>query len=408
MRRLITFLYALRMAVRSLIAFRLRSGLTSLGVMMGVATVISILSIIEGLDNSFDDAVSAMGTGTIYVSQRPWIILGDWWRYRNRPPITLRDAEVLADRVTTAEVVVPFVHQRVQIESGTLKISDVRVIGTTERWTRMSGIEPKEGRFIGRADMESAQPVIAVGADIANQLRLRGVGVGDQVKVGGFPMRIVGELPGRGRVFGRTQDDYVVLPISLFERLYGVRRSLTIGVVTNPQDLVATTSEITGALRVRRKLSPQAEDNFSLNQQDMLVDVYNRLTRALYATAFGLAIITLIVAGVGIMNIMLVAVAERTKEIGIRKALGARPSTILLQFLIEAALVSGLGGLLGTLLGALVAKGLDAGTPLPAQVPTAAIFAGILFGLFVGIVFGLLPAYRASRLLPVDALSQGS
>lgn len=221
-------------------------------------------------------------------------------------------------------------------------------------------------------------------------------------------MRIVGELPARGRVFGRTQDDYVVLPISLFERLYGVRRSLTIGVVTNPQDLVATTSEITGALRVRRKLSPQAEDNFSLNQQDMLVDVYNRLTRALYATAFGLAIITLIVAGVGIMNIMLVAVAERTKEIGIRKALGARPSTILLQFLIEAALVSGFGGLLGTLLGALVAKGLDAGTPLPAQVPTAAIFAGILFGLFVGIVFGLLPAYRASRLLPVDALSQGS
>ncbi|MFO0722933.1 MAG: ABC transporter permease [Myxococcota bacterium] len=405
--KLTTLFYSFKMAIRSLFAYRLRSGLTSLGVTMGVATVISILSIIEGLDNAFVDAVSSMGTGTIYVSQRPWIILGDWWKYRNRPPITPKDADVLADRVSTAKIVVPFVFNRVQLESGFTKIPDIRVIGTTEHWTEMSGIEPKEGRFIGRADLDSARPVVAIGADVANQLRSKGVMVGDLLKVGGFAMRIVGELPPRGRVFGRTQDDYVVIPLSLFERLYGVRRSMTIGVVTDPENLVATTSEITGALRARRKLSPTQEDNFSLNQQDMLVDVYNRLTRALYATAFGLAIITLIVAGVGIMNIMLVAVAERTKEIGIRKALGARPSIILLQFLVEATLVSGLGGLLGTLFGAGVAKGLDAVTPLPASVPSAAIAAGIAFGLFVGVVFGLLPAYRASRLLPVEALSQG-
>jgi putative ABC transport system permease protein len=309
--------------------------------------------------------------------------------------------------VSTAKIVVPFVFNRVQLEAGITKIPEIRVIGTTEHWTEMSGIEPKDGRFIGRADLESARPVVAIGADVANQLRDHGVAVGDMLKVGGFSMRIVGELPPRGRVFGRTQDDYVVIPLSLFERLYGVRRSMTIGVVTDPENLVATTSEITGALRARRKLSPTQEDNFSLNQQDMLVDVYNRLTKALYATAFGLAIITLVVAGVGIMNIMLVAVAERTKEIGIRKALGARPSVILLQFLVEATLVSGLGGLLGTLFGAGVAKGLDAVTPLPASVPGAAIAAGIAFGLFVGVVFGLLPAYRASRLLPVDALSQG-
>jgi putative ABC transport system permease protein len=220
-------------------------------------------------------------------------------------------------------------------------------------------------------------------------------------------MRIVGVMPPRGRVFGRSQDDYIVLPISLFERLYGARRSVTIGVVVPPKLVAAAESEIAGALRVRRGLRPQQDDNFSLNQQEMMVAVYKKLTGSLYATAVGLGIVTLIVAGVGIMNIMLVAVAERTREIGIRKALGARPGVILLQFLVEAMLVSTAGGALGTLLGMGFAKAIAAATPLPAGVPTPAIVGGVAFGVIVGVGFGLVPALRASRLLPVDALAQG-
>jgi putative ABC transport system permease protein len=177
--------------------------------------------------------------------------------------------------------------------------------------------------------------------------------------------------------------------------------------VVPPKLVAAAESEIAGALRVRRGLRPQQDDNFSLNQQEMMVAVYKKLTGSLYATAVGLGIVTLIVAGVGIMNIMLVAVAERTREIGIRKALGARPGVILLQFLVEAMLVSTAGGALGTLLGMGFAKAIAAATPLPAGVPTPAIVGGVAFGVIVGVGFGLVPALRASRLLPVDALAQG-
>jgi len=399
--------YAFRIAVGSLSAYRLRSALTALGVTMGVSTVIAILSIVEGLDNAFEDTVASMGTGTVYLGNRPWIILGDWWKYRNRPPITSRDATYLEARLTLAQAVVPFVFHRVGLEFGKTKLTEVRIIGSTEHWTRMSGIQPTDGRFFGPSDLESARPVVAVGFDVLEKLRREGLGVGDEIRVGGFPMRIIGLMPSRGRIFGRSQDDYVVIPLTLFERLYGNKRSVQVGIVTNPSEIVAAMSEITGAMRVRRKMGPMEEENFSLNQQDMLVQVYQQLTRSLYATAIGLGFITLIVAGVGIMNIMLVAVAERTREIGIRKALGARPGNILLQFLVEAALVSGTGGLVGTALGILIAKGLAATTPLAAAVPMAALILGVGFGLFVGVSFGLLPAYRASRLLPVDALSQG-
>jgi putative ABC transport system permease protein len=393
------FVYALRIAASSIVAYRLRSILTAVGVAMGVSTVLAIVAIVQGLDGAFESNLSALGTGTIYVSQRPWIILGDWWKYRGRPPLTRRDAEFLEERLTLAESVVPFVFHRVRLELGDVKIEEVRVIGSTDGWPRMSGIEPKEGRFLGRADVDAARPVIALGADVAETLRRKGIGVGDEVEVGGFRMRIVGVMPPRGRVFGRSQDDYIVLPISLFERLYGARRSVTIGVVVPPKLVAAAESEIAGALRVRRGLRPQQDDNFSLNQQEMMVAVYKKLTGSLYATAVGLGIVTLIVAGVGIMNIMLV--------IGIRKALGARPGVILLQFLVEAMLVSTAGGALGTLLGMGFAKAIAAATPLPAGVPTPAIVGGVAVGVIVGVGFGLVPALRASRLLPVDALAQG-
>lgn len=408
MKALFAFGHSARIAVASLGAYRLRSGLTALGVTIGVTTVIAILSIIEGLDNAFEDVVSTMGTGTVYVSNRPLIILGDWWKYKNRPPLVPSDAEYLDERLVLAQTVVPFVNTRVKVETGKSSMDEIRVIGTTTEWPLMSGVHPKTGRFLAHSEVASARPVVAVGNEVAMAMAREGLGLGDTIDIGGFPMRVVGTLPGRGKIFGRTQDDFVVVPLPLFERLYGLKRSVQIGVVTAPDQLDALIAELTGAMRARRKLSPTQEDNFSLNQQDMLVDMYKKLTGSLYATAVGLGLITLVVAGVGIMNIMLVAVAERTREIGIRKALGARPSAILTQFVVESALVSGIGGLAGTVLGALLAQLIASVSPLPASVPMSAVAIGIGFGAFVGLVFGFLPAYRASRLLPVDALSQGS
>jgi putative ABC transport system permease protein len=399
--------YALVNGLYSLWAYRLRTILTALGVLMGVATVIAILSIIEGLNVSFKEQISLLGTGTLYVSQRPWIILTDWWKFWRRPPVTHRDAEYLEEHLTKAKVVVPFVDERANVDVGHSTLNMVRVIGSTEFWPEMSGIEPNAGRFLARGDVNSARAVVAVGHDVAEIMKREGVNLDDNINVAGRSLKVIATMPERGRIFGQSQDDYVVIPMPLFERFFGTQRSISIGVVVDPDELDQVSDEIIGLLRVRRRLAPEAEENFSINQQQMFVELYRELTRSLFATAIGLSIITLIVGGVGIMNVMLVAVAERTREIGIRKALGARPGTILLQFVTEAGLVSGGGGLLGTIGGLLLAKGVAKVTPLPAATAPSAIVLGIVFGIFVGVTFGFLPAYRASRLVPVRALSTG-
>jgi putative ABC transport system permease protein len=383
----------------------MRTFLTALGIAVGVSTVISIEGIIQGLNAAFRDQIAVLGTGTLYVSQKPWVIVSDWWKYWGRPPITRDDAEYLETRVPSAKAIVPFVYHRAPILIGTTAIEGARIIGTTERWTEMSGIEPLRGRFFARGEVDTAQPVVAVGADLADILRKEGVEIGDEIRVGKRRVRVIGEMPSRGSTFGISQDDFVAIPLSLFDVVFGSERSLTIGVVVSPDEVDRGTDEIVGALRARRHIPPEEpEESFSINSQGLLLELYATLTRSLFATAVGLAFITLVVGGVGIMNIMLVAVAERTREIGIRKALGARPAAILSQFVIEASLVSGLGGLCGTVGGMLVARVIANFTPLPATVPAAAAAFGVSFGVFVGLVFGFLPAYRAARLAPVDAL----
>lgn len=392
-------------ALRSLSAYRLRSALTALGVTIGVATVISIFAIIEGLNVSFKDQMSQMGTGTLYVTRTPWIVIGDWWLYDGRPRITRQDAQFLAEELALAEAVVPFVHHRTSVEIGHTTLEDVRVIGSTERWPAMSGMEPRFGRFLTRGEIESGAPVVVVGADVAESFEREGIRLFDAIRVAGRSVQVIGTLPERGRIFGQSQDDFILLPIELVERWFGKMRSVNIGVVVDPDRLGRGIDEARGAMRTRRALRVWEDDNFSINQQQMFVDLYEELTRALFSTAIGLGVMTLLVGGIGIMNIMLVAVAERTKEIGTRKALGARPRAILLQFIVEALFVSGAGGVLGTGMGVLIARTISRFTPLSTFVAPGTAISGVLFGAAVGALFGFLPAYRASRLSPVDALS---
>lgn len=399
-----SFAHASRIAVDSLVAYRLRTFLTALGIMIGVSTVIAIEGIIEGLNVAFREQIAVLGTGTLYVTKKPWVILNDWWKYYGRPPITRDDAQFLDGRLTIAKEIVPFIHHRTTVTIGGTQLWGVRVVGSTDRWSTMSGLEPTVGRFFTSGEAEHASQIAVVGFDLIDTLRKEGLALDDVVRVGPHRFRIVGELPARGSTFGISQDDFIVVPLSTFERLFGKERSISIGVVVDPEDIERGTDEIMGAMRIRRGIAPEDEENFAINSQDLLLELYEKLTRSLFATAVGLAFLTLIVGGVGIMNIMLVAVAERTQEIGIRKALGARPAVILTQFVVEAALVSGLGGVLGTIIGVLAARVIAAVTPLPATVPPIAMVVGVAFGVFVGLIFGFLPAYRAAGLAPVDAL----
>jgi len=227
---------------------------------------------------------------------------------------------------------------------------------------------------------------------------------GRQVRIKGHPFTIVGVLERRGRMLGMDLDNDVTIPFSTFMRDMGSKRSITIAVTAEPGKVEALEEQLTGILRQARKVPPEKKDDFAVNRQDQLLKVYNQLTGALYGVAVGVGLITLIVGGIGIMNIMLVSVTERTREIGVRRALGARKRTILLQFLIESSLVSMLGGAVGTALGFGVATLLALYTPLAAAVTPGAVALGLGFSATVGLAFGSWPAWRAANLDPVEAL----
>ncbi|HLL52686.1 MAG TPA: FtsX-like permease family protein, partial [Myxococcaceae bacterium] len=281
----------------------------------------------------------------------------------------------------------------------------VMVIGASEQYIDVSGYELASGRFVNDVDSENEAPVVVLGADIVETL-MPGVNpIGSTVQVGGRPMRVIGTLARRGKMLDLDFDKAIVMPLKTALSRFGRGRSLTIGVMVKNQDEVdIAQDELVGILRRARATPPEAKDDFVINRPDQLMDMYNRLTGALYAVVAGIGFITLLVGGIGIMNIMLVSVRERTREIGVRRALGARKRTIVLQFLMEAAAVSAVGGLLGTIVGLGTAQVIAAISPLAATVKPMTVVFGIGFAALVGLLFGIWPAARAANLDPVEAL----
>jgi putative ABC transport system permease protein len=263
------------------------------------------------------------------------------------------------------------------------------------------------GRVLVESDVELARPSAVVGADVADQLFPGwepGAVIGQRILVSGRPFAVVGLMERRGRFLGMAMDNNVLLPFSAFERIFGSKRSITIAVAAPPGRLSELEDELTGILRRARTVPPGKPDDFTLNRQEQFLKVYQGLTRALYGVAMGVGLITLVVGGIGIMNIMMVSVHERTREIGVRRALGARRRTILAQFMIEASLVSALGGAIGTGLGLAAAQLVALLSPLAAAVTPSAVALGLGFSAAVGLLFGSWPAWRAAHLDPVEAL----
>ena len=402
------FAEGMRIALGALAGHRLRSLLTTLGIVIGVMTVIAIVAIIQGLDRSFEAQIGNLGAHTLYLNRWQWFASQDeWWEMRNRRPIGTRELEAVQRDAAHAVAVAPMAMTRAAVGYGDREATSVTVIGTNDRFLETGGADVAAGRFLGTPDVDLARPSVVLGAAVLDQLFPRweaGQALGRRVLVGGRPFQVVGILTRRGQMLGMNMDARVIVPFTTFARALGAKRSLTIAVAASPGGVPALEDELVAILRRVRQVPPGKRDDFALNRQDQMLRVYNQLTGALYGVAIGVGLLTLVVGGIGIMNIMLVSVTERTREIGVRRALGARRRTILLQFLVESSLVAALGGAAGTVLGLGAAQLVALTTPLAAAVTPGAVGLGLGFSAAVGLLFGSWPAWRAARLDPVEAL----
>ena len=396
---------SVRIAMGALRTHKVRAALTTLGILIGVTTVIGLVSLVQGLNRSFAGQVASLGSNVLYVEKYPWFAGEDWYKYRNRKNISREQADRLGGMLTTAKAISPVVYTRRMIKFGDAHAEAILVRGTAPEYQDVADVSAATGRFFSTVDNHRHNQVCVLGQAVVDAVFKDIDPLYKRIYIGPFRFLVIGIKEKKGNLLGFNQDEDVIIPIRTFEKLFGTYRSVEIMVEADDQQRLEETKEETRwAMRIIRRNGPGEPDDFSINQQDMLTDMYRKVTGTIYLVMIGIGAVSLIVGGIGIMNIMLVSVTERTREIGIRKALGARRRNILWQFLIEAVTLSCVGGVLGILIGFGLGKLVAAVSPLPASVSLWSVFVGLGFSSAVGIFFGLYPAAKAARLNPIEAL----
>jgi putative ABC transport system permease protein len=393
-------------AARSLVAHELRAALTIAGVSVGIMAVIVIFMVEAGMAASFARQLNSLGPNTLYVHKWAWGVNGhDWWKLRNRPVVGQLDYRSLVANTKLPVAIAPMASTDAVVGLGDKEVQHVGVTGTAEAFLDAGGWQLRRGRFISDLDHELGSDACVIGADLEDALFKDGNPLGVHLRVGPTARcTIVGTLVRKGNAFGRSQDGILVMPLSSFLRSFGARRGLTIAVVAPDGKVTETEDEVISVMRAARRLGPEQEDNFSVNRQDKILQGFNQTMMTTNVVGILVGVITAIVAGIGIMNILLVSVKERTREIGIRRALGARRGSILLQFLCEAVMVALVGGALGVGMGAGAAALIDVVSPMPASVDPAVAAGGVIGSCILGALFGLWPALSAATLHPIEAL----
>ncbi|MCU0642991.1 MAG: ABC transporter permease [bacterium] len=387
---------------------KMRSVLTTLGIIIGVATIIGMMSIIQGLQNYMAKELSVLGSNTFQIQKDPPVQFGHLdERYRNRKNITLRQADEIKERARLVKSVGPETAIWGQVvKYGENKTNpDVVTLGVTQDFQIANNYFISEGRFVSDSDVEYNRPVVVLGLDIVEKLFPHSSAIGEYVRIGPNKFKVIGISEKQGALFGQSRDNLVLIPITTFHKIFGDKRSVQITIQVKDADKMNDAiEEVTGILRILRKVPPDQENDFEVFTSETLIETFNDMSRGVKIGAIFIAAISLVVGGIGIMNIMLVSVTERTREIGIRKAVGARRLHILWQFLTEAIILGNLGGIIGIIIG--VSIGVLAGkvSPLPTAIPIWAVFLGIGFCSVVGIIFGVYPASKAARLDPIVAL----
>ncbi|GAB4370515.1 MAG: ABC transporter permease [Calditrichia bacterium] len=395
----------LRFSYDALTANKIRSFLTTLGILLGVTAIIVIFTAIQSINNYVEGEFSNLGSATLYLSKFPWAQGGDFWKYRNRPDITLDDYQQLKGEIRLASAISPLIEAMRTVEYRNKNLEDVYTVGCNEQYVVTNDAETQYGRFFTEMEVYRAHPVCVIGQKVWEELFGTSDPLGKRIKINGHPHKIIGILEEKGNFFGFNMDNQVIIPYTTFKGISFHRRGITVVFrARDPMLIDQLKDEIRGTMRRIRKIPPGEEDNFAINQQNMLTDLYKKITGTSYLIIFIIGAISLVVGGIGIMNIMLVSVTERTKEIGIRKAVGATRKNILLQFLSESVTLSSIGGIIGIIIGYLIGQYLLNLIKLDASVSLATIIIGYGFSAMVGIISGMYPAYKAARLNPIDAL----
>ncbi len=401
----------LRMALESLRSNKLRSGLTLLGIVIGVFSVIAAVTAVQVIDLYFNDAFRELGSNTFYVSKvnRRGLQMEPTDRsLRNRPDLTYQDLERLRRRADLPLSIAPNAwFGRVAVKFGAEETeASVQLHGVDQDWAVNNGFEIEEGRFLTEDDVRSARPVAVIGAPIVKRLFDVEQAVGKTVRIDGRRFQVVGTFAEKGAFLGEVTDNVAMAPITRLFAIYGdPGRDISYDIrAPSAPMLQATIDQVTGHLRVIRGVAPQDDDNFDVVTNDAMRGPIDQFTGTLTLGGAAIGLIALLAAGIGIMNIMLVSVTERTREIGIRKALGATRRDVLRQFLLEAVFLCQIGGLVGIGLGVLGGNVLAFQFGLRATFPWMWALFGVVGVTVVALVFGVYPAYKAARLNPIDAL----
>ena len=390
-------------AARALKANPVRSVLTTLGIIIGVMTVILMITIVQGLNESIKGQLSFLGSGLLFVQKLPWVATDDYFLYRNRPEVTYAEYRAVQNQATLASTAAISITTNKSVKYLEKSLSRVSIDGVSANYIDVMTTYPNYGRFLSEVDVARNRQVAVIGSKVADELFERRNPIGQRISISGRKFRIIGVLEEQGNFLGHSLDNVVIIPFGALTKNFGRHHWVTIMVEAKyPEQMDDLEYQLTGIMRRARGLRADEKDDFAINQQSMLMKIYNQLTSGVYTVGIVIGGISLIVGGIGIMNIMLVSVTERTREIGIRKAIGAKRINIIWQFLVESAVICSIGGLIGVGLAFIIAKAID--QYLPTSMPLWVALLGVGFAASVGIFFGLWPAAKAAKLKPVEAL----
>lgn len=391
-------------AFRAIRTNKARSVLTTLGIVIGIVSVTLMATAIEGVNRAFDKSAAAFGTDVMYIEKFPWVSGDDWASFRNRRDLKVEYSDLIERQATLLSAVAPTMNTRRALKFNDKEMDGALITGTTASYISASGNTQIDGRFFSDEESSGGRPVCAIGAVVAENLFPAEDPIGKTIRVGGHPFTVLGVFEKQGGLFGEfTSDTRVYIPIHAFQNYFGGRRYVMVQVRAKTMNVLEDAKiEVEGIMRKIRKAQPGVPNDFSINQQELLTQTFGPISLVISGIGLFITSLSLFVGGIGIMNIMFVSVTERTKEIGIRKAIGARRRTILLQFLIEAAALCLIGGLIG--LGLAFPLSLIVDKVLPTVMPLSVVFIAIIISLVVGVVSGFLPAYRAAKMDPVEAL----